>query len=148
MYMLDTNILIDFLRGRSQLVYEKLRESNARLFELPTIVKAELLLGAEKAADSEQERRKVETLLLPYKTVPFDDECAYQYARIRAFLENKGLTIGANDYVIAATALARSAILVTNNTKEFKRIPGLAIEVWSELRHDGSSPSAPEGSET
>ena len=132
--MLDTNILVDFLRGRSRLIYENLRATDARLFEIPVVVKTELLLGAEKAYDPEQERRKVETLLLPYKVIAFDDECAYQYARIRAALEKKGQTIGANDYLIAASALARSAVLVTNNADEFKRIPGLMIEVWSEER--------------
>lgn len=133
MYMLDTNILVDFLRGRSRLIYDKLRETDARLFEVPIVVKAELLLGAEKANDPERERHKVETLLLPYKIVSFDDECAYQYARVRATLEKEGNPIGSNDYLIAATALARSAILVTNNANEFKRVPGLSIEEWSEL---------------
>ena len=133
MYMLDTNILVDFLRGKSRLIYDKLRETDARLFEIPMVVKAELLLEAEKSNDPERERLKVESLLLPFRTVPFDDECAYQYARIRAALEKQGTTIGANDYLIAATALARSAILVTNNADEFKRVPGLSMEEWREM---------------
>lgn len=132
MYMLDTNILVDFMRGRSRLIYDNLRASDASLFEVPIVVKAELLLGAEKANNPERERHKVETLLFPYKVVPFDDECAYQYARIRATLEKEGNTIGSNDYLIAASALARSAILVTNNADEFKRVPGLSVEEWAE----------------
>lgn len=133
MYMLDTNILVDFLRGTSQCIYERLRQSDAQLFQVPAVVKAELMVGAEKSDRPAQERAKVESLLLPYKIVPFDDECAYQYGRIRARLEREGRTIGANDYLIAATALASSAVLVTNNANEFKRVPGLTLEEWAEI---------------
>lgn len=133
MYMLDTNILIDFLRGTSNFIYGKLRESDARLFSVSSIVKAELLVGAEKSQDPDQERLRVEMLLLPFELVPFDAACAQHYGCIRAQLEQAGKTIGANDYLIAATALARGAVLVTNNAREFQRVPGLAVEEWAEI---------------
>ncbi len=133
MYMLDTNILIDFLRGTSRLIYDKLRESDARLFGVSSIVKAELLVGAEKCQNPEQERLRVEMLLLPFELVPFDGICAQHYGRIRAHLEQAGKTIGANDCLIAATALARGAVLITNNAREFQRVPGLAVEEWAEI---------------
>lgn len=132
MYLLDSNILIDFSRRKLQISYDLLRNSEASHFKVPAIVKAELLLGAEKSNDPIKERFKVESLLLPFEIVPFDDNCAVHYARIRAQLENEGRTIGANDYLIAATALAHSAVLVTNNVDEFKRIPGLSLESWTE----------------
>ena len=133
MYLLDSNILIDISRHKLKIAYELLRNSDASLFKVPAVVKAELLLGAEKSSRREEERFRVETLLLPFEIVPFDDSCAIQYAKIRADLERKGMTIGSNDYLIAATALAHSAILVTNNVDEFKRVPGLSIECWEEI---------------
>ena len=132
MYMLDTNIFIDFLRGRSPRILEMLQSSDTSLFKVPSIVKAELLLGANKSNQPVREQRRVEDLLLPFEIVPFDESAAYQYAKIRAELESAGETIGANDYLIAATALANSAILVTNNVNEFKRVPGLMVESWVE----------------
>lgn len=130
--MLDTNVFIDFLRGQSPYTLEMLQTSDASLFKVPSIVKAELLLGANKSNKSIREQRRVENLLLPFEIVPFDESAAYQYAKIRAELENAGETIGANDYIIAATALANSAILVTNNADEFKHVPSLTIESWAE----------------
>lgn len=133
MYLLDSNILIDISRRKLRYAYDTLMLSDASLFKVPAIVKAELLLGAEKSSQPEEERLRVESLLLPFDIVPFDEACAVQYARIRAHLERKGETIGSNDYLIAATALAHSAVLVTNNANEFKRVPGLSIESWEEI---------------
>ncbi len=133
MYLLDANILIDISRRKLTYAYDLLMQSDASLFKVPAVVKAELLLGAEKSRNPEAERFKVDSLLLPFEIIPFDDACAAHYARIRAELERKGKTIGGNDYLIAATALARSAVLVTNNVDEFKRVPGLTIECWEEI---------------
>lgn len=133
MYLLDTNVLVDFLRGKSQYALRMLRASNASVFRIPSVVKAELLLGVEKSADPGPNRLKVELLLLPFEVLPFDDECALHYARIRAHLEGKGMSIGANDYIIAACAMAHGATFVTNNVGEFQRIPGLSVEQWAEV---------------
>lgn len=133
MYYLDSNILINFLRGRLGSAYEMLTKSDASLFKVPAIVQAELLVGAEKSKQPEEERFRVESLLLPFEIVPFDEKCAIRYAKVRAHLERKGMPISGNDYMIAATALAHSAVLVTNNVDEFKRVPGLSIECWGEV---------------
>lgn len=133
MYLLDTNILIDISRRKLNAAYELLLNSDAGLFKVPAVVKAELLLGAEKSMQPEEERLKVESLLLPFEIVPFDETCAAQYAKIRTALEGKGQHIGDNDYLIAATALAHGAVLVTNNVDEFKRVPGLSLECWEEI---------------
>lgn len=133
MYLLDSNILIDISRRRLKYAYDLMMNSDASLFKVPAVVKAELLLGAKKSANPEEMRFRVESLLLPFEIVPFDETCAGHYATIRAALEAEGMTIGANDYLIAATALAHSAVLVTNNVKEFKRVPGLSIESWADV---------------
>lgn len=133
MYLLDTNVLIDLSHGKLNTGYDLMRQSDASLFKVPAIVKAELLLGAAKSQRPEQTRFRLESLLLPFEILPFDDRCADFYVKIRAALEAQGKTIGANDYIIAATALAHSAVLVTNNVKEFQRVPGLALESWEEV---------------
>lgn len=91
MYMLDTNILVDFLRGTSSGILELLRGTDARLFKIPSVVKAELLLGAAKSRDALRECKRVEELLFPFEIVPFDGACAYHYANVRAYLEKKGV---------------------------------------------------------
>lgn len=133
MYFLDSCACIDFMRGRIPLGYQFLRESDPRLFKIPAIVEAELLLGIEKSTSPKKNRKLVESFLLPFDKVPFDSNCARVYARIRAHLEREGKTIGPNDLFIAATALAHEAILVTSNAREFERVPGLSLEVWEDI---------------
>lgn len=133
MYLLDTNILIDISRRKLNAAYELLMSNDASLFKVPAVVKAELLLEAEKSSHPNEERMKVESLLLPFEIIPFDETCAAQYAKIRTDLEGKGQHIGDNDYLIAATALAHGAVLVTNNVDEFRRVPGLSLECWEEI---------------
>jgi tRNA(fMet)-specific endonuclease VapC len=72
----------------------------------------------------------VETLCAALRSVPFDDEAADHYGAIRAQLTAAGRLIGPNDLMTAATALARDAVLVTRNDREFRRVAGLRVEVW------------------
>ena len=87
--------------------------------------------GARKSQRVEENLISAERLLQPYTSLPFDDRAADYYGSIRAFLERTGTPISANDMLIAAIALAHDCILVTRNTREFHRIPGLRIEDWS-----------------
>ena len=132
MYFLDSCVCIEFLRGQMPYLYDLLRKNDPRLFKVPSVVEAELLLGAEKSSRVEANRLLVEQFLLPFEIVPFDSSAAREYATIRAQLESKGQLIGPNDMLIAATARSRNAILVTRNTREFKRVPGLKLEEWAE----------------
>ena len=134
MRCLDTCIIIDFLRGRAPELYGILQRTNPKLVIVPAIVAAELMTGAERSSDPQEAREAIEEFLLPFQIVPFDMRCANEYARIRAKLEREGQAIGHNDMFIAATALAHDAVLVTNNVREFKRIPTLSLEQWSVIR--------------
>lgn len=133
MYYLDTCMCIDFLHGRLPGFRERLETSDPKLFGVPAIVQAELLSSAEYSASPGENRLKVETFLLPFAIVPFDSSCAVEYAHIQSGLERKGKPIGPNDMLIAATAVANSAYLVTHNVREFKRVRGLKLIDWTEF---------------
>jgi tRNA(fMet)-specific endonuclease VapC len=96
------------------------------------VVKAELLYGACKSNAPDRSRKKVFQFILPFEIVSFDSDAANAYANIRAQLEKRGEPIGANDLIIAATALSRNGRLITHNVSEFGRIRGLEVEDWCE----------------
>lgn len=132
MYLLDSCVCIDFMRGRLPLGYDILKRNDPRLFKISAIVEAELRLGAEKSRNPSGNKLLLETFLAPFEIIPFDSTCAAAYTRIRMSLELSGTPIGPNDMLIAATAIANEAVLITNNVREFKRIPGLSLESWGE----------------
>lgn len=132
MFHLDSCICVDFLRGNLPLSYQAFRRADPRLFALPAVVVAELRLGAEKSSRKDA-MATTERLISEFSIVPFDDECATAYARLRANLERRGCAIGPNDMLIAATALTHEATLVTRNEQEFARVPGLRVEVWEDV---------------
>lgn len=133
MRYLDTCICIEFLRGRLRLGYQVMREEGPEGFAIPAIVAAELWYGAEHSARSEKEKNTVATFIEAFEIVPFDGRCAREYGRLRQLLGSKGAIIGDRDLMIAATAMANKAVLVTNNAKDFKRIPDLPFESWAEI---------------
>lgn len=102
-------------------------------FALPAIVVGELWYGAEHSAHSEDEKKTVATFIEAFEIIPFDDRCAMEYGRLRQLLGSKGNTIGDRDLMIAATAIANKAVLVSNNAKDFKRIPDFPFESWAEV---------------
>ena len=133
MYLLDSCICIDFMRGKLPTGYEVMRNNDPQLFGIPTIVEAELRTGVLKSEKPRTNRLLLESFLAPFRIIPFDSRCAIEYARIRASLEAAGQKIGPNDTLIAAIAIAHGAVLVTNNTREFERIEGLDLESWHEI---------------
>lgn len=130
MYFLDTNTCIFFLNGRSENIRRRILSTPPIEIAIPSIVKAELLLGAFKGQTPEKTLEKVERFLQPFEIIPFDDQVSYQYAWIRSEMGKAGKNVGPNDLSIAAITKFHEAILVTNNVKEFARIKGLKIEDW------------------
>jgi len=127
---LDTNIIVELLRGRDAKLSARYLEGNPKHYAVPEMVRAELLLGAVLSARPRENRAAVEKFLAPLRLLPFAGDACVHWAEIRAALQKSGTQIGANDIVIAATARSATCTLVTRNTAEFSRVPGLAVEVW------------------
>jgi tRNA(fMet)-specific endonuclease VapC len=130
-YLLDSNILIAALNESSRPLLSRLVTLAPQRLHLSSIVLSELLTGAEKSGARAVERRAVVHELARGMTpAPFDTAAAEVYARIRAAMEAKGQMIGPHDMQIAAQAISRKLILVTDNLREFRRVPGLISENW------------------
>lgn len=129
-YLLDTNTCIRYLNGRSPNIRQKLDSLEPDDIAIPSIVKAELFFGSRKSQNPEQALEKQRKFLMPYISLPFDDEAAETYALIRATLEKQGKPIGPNDLIVAAIAISKNLIVVTHNIKEFSRVPNIQLEDW------------------
>lgn len=132
MYIVDSNTCIYFMNGKYTSVRDKFLSISPKDIKISAVVKGELLLGAFKSKTREQTTDKVEKFLEPFEIIDFNEKMAYDYAEIRKNLELAGTPIGANDLLIAATALNENAILVTHNVDEFSRVKRLKIEDWVE----------------
>jgi tRNA(fMet)-specific endonuclease VapC len=97
---------------------------------VPAITRAELMTGAYKSAAPAQNVQTTLNFLRPIASLPFDDQAADHYGQIRATLELQGQKIGPNDLMIAAIARTHGLTVVTRNTREFQRVPGVAVEPW------------------
>jgi len=111
-------------------VRQRLEDTPLGALRLSAIVLGELEFGAEKSAHGERNRARLEALARRLPLVGIDHDTTRRYAQIRALLERQGTPIGANDTWIAAQALAIDATLVTDNEREFSRVPGLKLENW------------------
>jgi tRNA(fMet)-specific endonuclease VapC len=127
---LDTNTCVDFMRGNPAAIIKAFQRHSPADIIIPSIVLAELLLGAELSNKPEINRELVYSMIRPMRVVDFNAESARVYADIRKYLQREGRIIGPNDLIIAATAISNQAILVTDNTREFSRVPGLRTESW------------------
>ncbi len=130
MYLLDTNVCIRYLNGRSLKIKQKLEATNADDIYICAIVKAELFYGAMRSNNPEQTLINQKQFLNLFTSLPFDDDAAKIYGRVRANLAALGTPIGSNDLQIAAITLNHNLTLVTHNTREFSRIPELHWEDW------------------
>ncbi len=127
-YLLDTNVVIGLLSdGRSKLARRARREDPAGI-AISAIVVNELFYGAYKGRHTTQNLALIESLL--FGVVEFDKEDARQAAEIRALLASQGIPIGSYDVLTAGQARSRDVTLVTHNTKEFGRVPGLRCDDW------------------
>lgn len=131
MILLDTNTCIYIINNRPPNVLERFRKYKAGEVGISSIAASELAYGVAKSG-SVRNRKALEMFLAPLKVLPFDSQCLWFYADLRASLEKQGLTIGAMDTLIAAHALSIDGTLVTNNLKEFARVPKLKLENWFE----------------
>jgi tRNA(fMet)-specific endonuclease VapC len=129
MFALDTNTLIYFFKGEGR-VAERLLASPPSSIAIPSVTVFEIETGIAKSADPQKRRRQLDELLDLVAILPFDRVAATTAARIRAELERGGAPIGPLDTLIAGTALANDATLVTHNTREFGRVPKLQVVDW------------------
>ena len=132
MFLLDTNICILLIRQKSTQVLATLTSYAITDIGISAITVAELQYGVQRSAKQSQNQQALDQFLLPLTILPFDDGTALQYGRIRAYLEAQGLPIGALDTLIAAQAVQHNLTLVTNNLREFSRVPGLTVEDWTQ----------------
>jgi len=128
--LLDTNTCVQLLRARKVLVVQRLLAFAPADIYLCSVVKAERYRGALRSPHPTANRAKVDAFAQPYVSLPFDDAAADFHSAIRHELETKGTPIGPHDIQIAAIALLHKLVLVTHNTAEFSRVPGLQLEDW------------------
>jgi len=129
-YLLDTNACIQFLNSRNTAVQQHLMALGQEDVVICQIVKAELYYGAYKSSRREANLALLVKFFNQFVSMPFDDAAAETYGRLRAELARRGTPIGPNDLMIAAIAVAQGLTLVTHNTSEFARVPGLVLEDW------------------
>ena len=131
MFMLDTNICIYAIKKQPEIVMKRLQEHIEEGLCISSITLAELRLGIEKSAFPEKNEKALLKFLAIFDVLPFDDYAAIEYGKICAYLHRQGTPIGLMDMLIAAHAKSQELTLVTNNVREFARVPGMQIEDWA-----------------
>ena len=132
MYLIDTDIVIYCIKERPHTVLSKLKKKRTNDVYISSITIAELEFGVENSKFPERNRISLLEFLSIFTVLPFDDKDAQEYGKIKAGLKKKGRIIGPMDLLIASQAKSKGMILVTNNVREFGRIPDLEIENWSQ----------------
>jgi tRNA(fMet)-specific endonuclease VapC len=130
-YLLDTDVCIELLKGRDPRLDARLRRCTAGEVGVSTITVCELTYGAHRSAQVARNQAALAAFFLPLVLVPFDAQAAALAGEVRALLARAGTPIGAYDLLIAAQALALGVPVVTNNEREFRRVPGLQLENWT-----------------
>lgn len=131
-YMLDTNICIYAIKNKPEQVLRQLKANLQYGLCISAITLAELEHGVEKSTSPEKNTVALMQFLAILDVLPFDDAAASEYGKICAYLQKQGTPIGTMDMLIAGHAKAEGLILVTNNVREFERVPDLEIENWAE----------------
>ena len=130
-YMLDTDTCSYIMRRSPESVIKKLAKVPVSDVCISVITKSELLYGVEVSPKPRQDEAALAAFLRYVEVLDFPDSASSHYAQIRAYLKARGTMIGANDLLIAAHARCLGLTLITNNTREFKRVRGLAVENWT-----------------
>lgn len=129
-FLLDTNTCIEYLRNRNANVIANIRARTPSEIRLCSVVLGELYFGANKQPKRASNASVLASFVSVFLSLPFDDRAAEIYGTLRADLQAKGTPIGPNDFMIAAIALANDLTLVSHNTSEFLRVPGLKLVDW------------------
>ncbi|MFH1981736.1 MAG: type II toxin-antitoxin system VapC family toxin [Pseudomonadota bacterium] len=129
-YMLDTNICIYLIKQKPAVVLERFRQTDISEISISSITLSELFYGVSKSSKPEQNLMALTQFAAPLEIMPFGGEAAQYYGDLRTHLEIQGTPIGSLDMLIAAHAISLSSTLITNNEKEFNRVPNLKIENW------------------
>ena len=130
LYLLDTDTCVTLLRRNSPSLLKRLQSINPIRLAMSIVTWAELQYGVQASNRVEENRAAVALLGQHIKSLDWNHEAAMHYAHVRHALKTKGKLIGSNDLMIAAHALSLGATVVTNNTREFKRVPQLSLENW------------------
>jgi len=128
-YLLDTNILSDLVRHPQGEIANRIAEAGEKAICTSIIAAAELRFGAEKSGSVKLVDR-VDLVLSAIEILPLESPADQEYGKLRHYLASQGTLIGPNDMLIAAQALGASLTMVTANTREFSRVPGLVVENW------------------
>lgn len=128
-YMLDTNICIYVMKNHPEQLRAKFNQL-AEALCISSITLGELHYGAEKSARRADNLLRIEHFIARLDVLPFDRKAATHYGQLRAELEHAGTPCGAHDMQIGAHARSEGLTIVTNNMREFKRMPGLRVENW------------------
>jgi tRNA(fMet)-specific endonuclease VapC len=129
-YMHDTDVCVHLIRKKPTDLLHRLTGYSIYDIGISSITVAELQYGVQKSSRPVQNQQALDQFLIPLSIVDFDYDAAISYGYIRSHLEAQGTMIGSLDSLIAAHALSRNVILVTNNTGEFSRVPGLVVDNW------------------
>lgn len=130
-YMLDTDTCSYIMRRAHDALLKKLAKVAVEDVCISVITKSELLYGVEVSPKRRQDEAALDAFLRYVEVLDFPDEASTHYAKIRADLKARGAMIGANDLLIAAHARSQNLTLITNNTREFRRVRDLSIENWT-----------------
>ena len=131
-YMLDTNICIYAMKNKPEKVLQHFKDELNNGICISSITLAELEYGMMRSSDPAKNEQALLRFLVPLSVLPFGSAAASEYGEIRAYLQSQGTPIGPLDMLIAGHARAENIILVTNNVREFERVPNLEIENWAE----------------
>jgi len=128
-YMLDTNIVIYTIKNRPSQVRETFKKHEGQMC-ISSVSLGELIYGAERSSQTERNLADINGLIARMEVAPFEERASEHFGQLRAELYKAGQPIGPYDMMIAGHARSMGLILVTNNTREFERVPGLRVENW------------------
>jgi tRNA(fMet)-specific endonuclease VapC len=129
-YLLDTNICIYLIKEKPISVVQKLIKYDPDQILISSITVSELEYGVLKSKYQFQNKLALMKFIIPFQIKNYDQKAAHFYGEIRSYLEKKGDPIGTLDFLIVAQALSLDVCLITNNEKEFKKVPGLKVKNW------------------